>query len=124
MSRSLTVRDVRDEVVDELSARAARSGRSLQEYLRARLTGLSQTVDADAVSTWAQGLLAGEVSAPRIVPVEVSHVLRRTEREGDVSSAVTGLAHRDLLTMTVETFLSPRSLRSARAGAAPHGDGA
>lgn len=47
MSRSLTVRDVPDEVVDELAARAARSGRSLQEYLRARLTGMAESVDAE-----------------------------------------------------------------------------
>ena len=47
MSRSLTVRDVPDEVVDELAARAARSGRSLQEYLRARLTRLAETTEAE-----------------------------------------------------------------------------
>lgn len=47
MSRSLTVRDVPDEVVDELAARAARSGRSLQEYLRSRLTRLAETTEAE-----------------------------------------------------------------------------
>jgi plasmid stability protein len=34
---AITVRDVPDEVRDELAARAARSGRSLQEYLRGLL---------------------------------------------------------------------------------------
>ena len=34
---SITVRNVPDEVRDELAARAARSGRSLQEYLRGEL---------------------------------------------------------------------------------------
>lgn len=34
MSVAITVRDVPDEVRDELAARAARSGKSLQEYLR------------------------------------------------------------------------------------------
>ena len=34
---SITVRNVPDEVRDELAARAARSGRSLQEYLRSEL---------------------------------------------------------------------------------------
>ncbi len=34
MSVSITVRDVPDEVRDELAARAARAGKSLQEYLR------------------------------------------------------------------------------------------
>jgi plasmid stability protein len=37
MSVAITVRDVPDEVRDELAARAARSGRSLQEYLRSML---------------------------------------------------------------------------------------
>lgn len=34
---AMTVRDVPDEVRDELAARAARAGKSLQEYLRALL---------------------------------------------------------------------------------------
>jgi plasmid stability protein len=37
MAVAITVRDVPDEVRDELAARAARSGRSLQEYLRGML---------------------------------------------------------------------------------------
>ncbi len=37
MSRSVTVRDVPDEAVRELAARAAASGQSLQEHLRAHL---------------------------------------------------------------------------------------
>lgn len=47
MSRSLTVRDVPDEVMDELAARAARSGRSLQEYVRSRLARLAETTEAE-----------------------------------------------------------------------------
>lgn len=37
MTVAITVREVPDDVRDELAARAARSGRSLQEYLRAML---------------------------------------------------------------------------------------
>ena len=37
MPKSVTIRDVPDEVRDELAARAARNGRSLQEYLRREL---------------------------------------------------------------------------------------
>jgi len=37
MSVAITVRDVPDEVRDELAARAARKGKSLQEYLRGML---------------------------------------------------------------------------------------
>lgn len=37
----MTIRDVPDEVRDELAARAARAGQSLQEYLRAQLAALA-----------------------------------------------------------------------------------
>jgi antitoxin FitA len=37
MTVAITVRDVPDEVRDELAARAARAGQSLQEYLRTML---------------------------------------------------------------------------------------
>ena len=37
MSVAITIRDVPDEVRDELAARAARGGKSLQEYLRGML---------------------------------------------------------------------------------------
>jgi hypothetical protein len=38
---TITVRDVPDDVRDELAARAARSGRSLQEYLKGQLLDLA-----------------------------------------------------------------------------------
>jgi plasmid stability protein len=37
MSVAITIRDVPDEVRDELAARAARAGKSLQEYVRGML---------------------------------------------------------------------------------------
>ena len=37
MAVAITIRDVPDEIRDELAARAARSGQSLQEYLRGML---------------------------------------------------------------------------------------
>lgn len=37
MSVAITVRDVPDDVRDELAARAARDGKSLQEYVRTML---------------------------------------------------------------------------------------
>jgi len=45
---SITVRDVPDETRDELAARAARSGRSLQEFLRLELIDLADRPDVDA----------------------------------------------------------------------------
>ena len=41
MSVAITIRDVPDDVRDELSARAARDGKSLQEYLRGMLVDVA-----------------------------------------------------------------------------------
>jgi plasmid stability protein len=43
---SVTIRDVPDEVRDELAARAALAGRSLQEHLRAELIELARRPSA------------------------------------------------------------------------------
>lgn len=43
---SITVRDVPDDTRDELAARAAATGRSLQEYLRAHLIDLARKPEA------------------------------------------------------------------------------
>ncbi len=49
MSMSITVRDVPDETRNELAARAALTGRSLQEYLRAKLIELAAQPDTEAL---------------------------------------------------------------------------
>lgn len=49
MPKNITIRDVPDRTRDELAARAAATGRSLQEYLRARLIELAERPDAEAV---------------------------------------------------------------------------
>lgn len=49
MPTAITVRDVPDDARDELAARAARSGRSLQVYLRARLIDMAATPDVEEV---------------------------------------------------------------------------
>lgn len=46
---SITIRDVPDETRNELAARAARSGRSLQEYLRLQLDELTQRPDVESL---------------------------------------------------------------------------
>jgi antitoxin FitA len=43
----MTIRDVPDETRDELAARAARAGQSLQEYVRAQLTDLARRPSPD-----------------------------------------------------------------------------
>jgi antitoxin FitA len=49
MPTSITIRDVPDETRDELAARAAATGRSLQEYLRSKLMDLARQPDAEAL---------------------------------------------------------------------------
>ena len=49
MTVSITVRDVPDETRDELAARAARTGRSLQEYLRATLIDIASRPDVEVL---------------------------------------------------------------------------
>jgi antitoxin FitA len=46
MAPAITIRDVPSATRDELAARAARSGRSLQEYLLAELVELAARPDA------------------------------------------------------------------------------
>lgn len=71
---AITVRDVPDATHDELAARAARSGRSLQEYLRAELIELARRPDP------------GEL---------LERVRERKERTGSRLKRDRILAHRD-----------------------------
>ncbi|WP_223691194.1 FitA-like ribbon-helix-helix domain-containing protein [Leifsonia poae] len=47
MTVSITIRSVPDEIRDILAARAARSGRSLQEFLVGELTSLARKPSVD-----------------------------------------------------------------------------
>ena len=47
MAKAITIRNVSDKVRNELAARAARKGQSLQEYLHAELTALASRMDMD-----------------------------------------------------------------------------
>jgi antitoxin FitA len=71
---AITIRDVPDETRDELAARAARTGRSLQEYLRAQLIELARRPDAEAL---------------------LIRVRERKQRTGSTLSHDQALAHRD-----------------------------
>ncbi|MCH7668890.1 MAG: hypothetical protein IIC71_06780 [Acidobacteria bacterium] len=50
MATSITIRNVPDDTRDELAARAARSGRSLQEYLRGEMIELARTPDIETLA--------------------------------------------------------------------------
>ncbi len=71
---SITIRNVPEETRNELAARAASSGRSLQEYLRGELINMASKPDMTA---W------------------VKRVRERVEREGIEVDAETILAWRD-----------------------------
>ena len=70
MPKSITIRDIPDATSDELAARAAAWGRSLQEYLRARLVEMAGAPDAE---TWMarvrarKALTGGSFSAEEIL---------------------------------------------------------
>lgn len=74
MATAITIRDVPNEVRDELAARAALSGRSLQEYLRARLIELARRPDAETL---------------------LAQVRERKQRTGSRLSVESILGHRD-----------------------------
>lgn len=70
MAKSITIRDVPDETSAELAARAALTGRSLQEYLRARLVELANSPDSEVWLSRVRARKAatgGSISADRIL---------------------------------------------------------
>lgn len=71
---SITIRDVPEQARNELASRAARTGRSLQEYLRAQLIQLANRPDPE---------------------VFIARVRERKARVGSTLDADTILAHRD-----------------------------
>jgi adenine C2-methylase RlmN of 23S rRNA A2503 and tRNA A37 len=73
MATSITIRNVPDRARDELAARAALSGRSLQEYLRAQLIELANRPDVETV---------------------LARIRERKQRTGTRLSAEKILAHR------------------------------
>lgn len=74
MAKSITIRDVPEETGRELAARAAATGRSLQEYLRAQLIELARKPDAEVL---------------------MARVRARKEETGSRLGADAILAHRD-----------------------------
>lgn len=62
MAKSITIRNVPDEVLGELSARAARGGRSLQEYVRGELISMTSRPDPATWVSQVRGFKAGTAS--------------------------------------------------------------
>lgn len=59
---------------------------------------VAATTDAGAVGTWAEELIAeDDIVAPHLVLVEATNILRRLERERELTTLEASAAHRDLL---------------------------
>ena len=69
MPVSVTIRDVPDETRDELAARAARAGQSLQEYLRGQLTELAAKPSPDLF--WARVQARVETTGTHLIAEEI-----------------------------------------------------
>jgi len=70
MPKSVTIRDVPDEVRDALAAQASLTGRSLQEYLRAELSRLAQRPSVEVLLLRVRQrkeLTESRLSAPQIL---------------------------------------------------------
>ncbi len=65
----MTIRDVPDHTRDELAARAARAGQSLQEYVRAQLTALASRPDPQ--DFWAQVQARVQTTGTRFPAAEI-----------------------------------------------------
>jgi hypothetical protein len=73
MPVSVTIRNVPDETRNELAARAARSGRSLQEYLRAQLIELAGKPD---MATWLEQVREHKRQFGGGIPITTEEILR------------------------------------------------
>lgn len=77
MPKSITIHDVPDDVSEELAARAALTGRSLQEYLRARLVDMASRPDAE---TWVATVRARKIATGSAITAEQVLALRDSDR--------------------------------------------
>lgn len=77
MPRSITIRDVPDETGAELAARAALSGRSLQEYLRGRLIEMAERPDPES---WLARVRARKVSTGATIGAAEILAMRDADR--------------------------------------------
>jgi len=66
---------------------------------------VSALVDSSDTGRWAESQLAsGPLSAPHLMPVEVTNILRRSAASGEITQDVASMALADLLDLRVELF--------------------
>jgi plasmid stability protein len=77
MGVQITIRDVPNEVRDELAARAALQGKSMQEYLR---TELQRLVTRPPLERLLEGIRQRKMTAPVRLPPDEILALRDADR--------------------------------------------
>lgn len=77
MAVQITIRDVPDAVRDELAARAALEGKSMQEFLREELGRLAAK---PSMARWVAEVRERKRLNPKNVPVSVIVEARRSDR--------------------------------------------
>ena len=77
MATQITIRNVPDDIRNELAARAARAGQSMQEYLRQELERLAKRPSLDE---WLMRVRQRKDLAPRTVPPDRILDLRNADR--------------------------------------------
>ena len=77
MTVQITIRDVPNEVRDELAARAARAGKSMQEFLKDYLGRLASR---PSVAEWLERVRGRKELTRRVVPTDLILAHRDADR--------------------------------------------
>lgn len=85
MGTSITIRDIPNDVRDELAARAALAGRSLQEHLRAELIELAERPSPDVLVS--QMRTRKKATGSRLSPARILRVALAASTSASVPSA-------------------------------------
>lgn len=66
---------------------------------------VSALVDSGDTGRWAESLLVSDqLSAPHLMPVEVTNILRRAAAKSEITQDIASMAHADLLDLRVELY--------------------
>jgi hypothetical protein len=105
MTVAITIRNVPDEVRDELAA-PGRPVRPLPPGIPAApADGARHPADAGPAGQWVVDAVDGEsLFAPEVMPFEVGNILRRQVQAGILDASGATLAHADLVALTVQLY--------------------
>ena len=78
MSVQITIRNIPDDVRDELASRAAKNGQSMQEFLRTELERIARRPSLDQ---WLAAARAAKANDPKQIPARELLELRDSDRK-------------------------------------------